>query len=169
MDPGGASLQGLHDSGERKDDSIAEPPPLAAVQALDANRPTEENAANLELGPEFRADEDAQPIFLAEAAHLLDMQMTSKAEQNITEVPPILKKSLEYAQSFNQLTHADHAINVRAQLNQVRPPLHPFEIAQLATLIPREPEEAKAIIPSLKERYDDNQLSDIIAGIENLL
>lgn len=130
----------------------------ARVQAV------EEDAALLELGPEFRVEQDAQPIFLAEVAHLLRVQVVAKTEQGFTEINPVLKKSLEYAEKFGNIETQD-AIAIRSQLSKV-PGIHPFEVAQIASLLPKDAEEAKAIIPSLKDRYEDDELNDMIADLD---
>lgn len=75
-------------------------------------------------------------------------------------------KSLEYAERFGQLENTVQAINVRDQLSAVKPELHPFEIAQLASLMPKDAEEARAIIPSLADRYEDDQLNTILKDMD---
>lgn len=122
----------------------------------------DEDASTLELGPEFDQD-SAQPLFISEVAHLLKLQVEAKRQPDMSaELNPVLKKSLEHANKFGQLAKTDQAITVRAQLSAVVPELHPFEIAQLASLMPKEVDEAKAIIPSLVDRYDDDVLADIL-------
>lgn len=134
-------------------------------QGVQARQQTvEEDAALLEFGPEFRVEQDAQPIFFAEVAHLLRLQVSAKTQQGYTEINPVLKKSLEYAEKFGTIETQD-AITIRAQLSQV-PGIHPFEVAQIASLLPKDAEEAKAIIPSLKDRYEDDELNDMIANLD---
>ncbi|ROT66909.1 hypothetical protein C7M84_015035 [Penaeus vannamei] len=45
---------------------------------------------------------------------------------------------------------------IRELLNQKK--LHKFELAALANLCPETPEEAKALIPSLEGRFEDEEL-----------
>lgn len=141
-------------------------PPLDMVaQAMHGARTAEEDAALLELGPEFRAEQDAQPIFLAEVSHLLRLQVDLKTDQGFSEINPVLKKSLEYAEKFGHITKTEDAIQIRAQLMAVRG-IHPFEVAQIASLFPKDAEEAKAIIPSLKDRYEDDELKEMIEQLD---
>lgn len=130
------------------------------------SHPRDEDAAQLELGEEFNNPE-AQPLFLSEVAHLLKLQVDGKKGTDYEpDLNPVLKKSLEYAGRFGQLTSTEQAIAVRDQLTKVQPQLHPFEVAQLASLMPKEAEEAKAIIPSLKDRYDDDVLNEILKNMD---
>lgn len=150
---------------EAKEEPEAMLPPVSAVQAMQSARPTDEDAALLELGPEFRVEQDAQPIFLAEVAHLLRLQVDAKTNQGYTEINPVLKKSLEYADKFGHISRTEDAIAIRTQLMTV-PGIHPFEVAQIASLLPKDAEEAKAIIPSLKDRYEDDELNDMITNLD---
>lgn len=138
-----------------------EPTPLRALHK-------DEDAANLELGPEF-GPTVAQPLFLSEAAHLLRVKVNSQdsSAQYQPEINPVLKKSVEYAERFDVLKGTAQAIAVREQLSKVDPPLHPFEIAQLASLLPKEAEEAKAIIPSLRDRYENDVLNELLKNMDS--
>lgn len=139
------------------------------VNARAPSRPADEDAAQLQLGPEFDQSVGAQPLFISEVAHLLKLQVDEKKiqqQQFEAALNPVLKKSLEYTQRFSQLESTEQAIAVREQLAKVEPALHPFEIAQLASLMPKEAEEAKAIIPSLAEKYDDDVLNDILKNMD---
>jgi DNA-directed RNA polymerase II subunit RPB4 len=127
----------------------------------------DEDASILELGPEF-TPEKAQPIFLAEAAFLLknkidQHQATSSFPGDLN---PVLKKSFEYAQRFDTFQGGEVAMHVRKRLGEETvPPLHPFEIAQIASLVPGDADEAKAIIPSLREKYADDVLQRILNDV----
>lgn len=139
-----------------------EPRPLRQFISRD------EDASVLELGPEF-SPEKAQALFLSEASYLLQ----KKVEQHQTatlqgDINPVLKKAFEYAERFDTFRSADTAMTVRAQLSKIIPPLHPFEIAQLATLVPSTADEAKVIIPSLADKFDDDKLQDILQGLNRL-
>lgn len=128
----------------------------------------EEDATTLVLGPEFQLDAGAQALFISEVAHLLKEKVKGRQGQEIaTEIEnPILMKSLKYANRFGQIANTEQAIAVRNQLQAVEPHLHPFEIAQIATLMPKDAEEAKAIIPSLAARYDDDVLNNILKDLD---
>lgn len=133
-------------------------------------RPADEDAAQLQLGPEFSETAGAQPLFISEVAHLLKLQVEGKKDIDYdAALNPVMKKSLDYANKFMQLKTTEQAIAVREQLAKVQPPLRPFEIAQLASLMPKEAEEAKAIIPSLRDRYDDDVLNEILKNMDTWL
>lgn len=53
---------------------------------------------------------------------------------------------------------------VRNMLQQKK--LHKFELAQLANLCPENPEEAKALIPSLEGRFEDEDLRQLLDDIQ---
>lgn len=148
-------------------DSKEEPRILEHKEPLDN---VEGDATTLELGPEFSETGGAQPLFISEVAHLLKLQVDGKKgtdyEQSLNAV---MKSSLEYANRFMQLKTTEQAISVRDQLGKVQPPLHTFEMAQLASLMPKEAEEAKAIIPSLRHKYDDDVLNEILTQMDNFI
>lgn len=151
-----------------KEELDTAPPPDSVAQALHGPRLTEEDAALLELGPEFRGEQEAQPIFLAEVAHLLRLQESKKRQQGFTEINPVMEQSLKYAEKFGHITKTEDAIAIRNTLMNVQG-IHPFEVAQIASLFPKDPEEAKAIIPSLKDRYEDDELNDMISQLDDWL
>lgn len=127
----------------------------------------DEDAAALNLGVEF-AGEEAQPLFLAEAIQLLQL----KLEQGSAEDPEhsqVLHKSLKHLQRFDQIHGQEAAVDVRRLLENDSA-LHPFEVAQLASLVPGDAEEAKAIIPSLKTTYeDDSKLNDLLKALDKFV
>lgn len=53
---------------------------------------------------------------------------------------------------------------VRNMLQQKK--LHKFELAQLANLCPENPEEAKALIPSLEGRFEDEDLRQVLDDMQ---
>ena len=129
-------------------------------------RPNEEDADRLIFCSEFDLSEGAQPLFTSEVAHLLRQKVDQNSRQHSNQV---LIKSLEHAERFSQLENTVQAIHVRDQLSAVKPELHPFEIAQLASLMPKDAEEARTIIPSLADRYDDEQLTTILKDMDVFL
>ncbi|KAF9430368.1 RNA polymerase B [Podila epigama] len=72
----------------------------------------------------------------------------------------VYQKSLNYVTQFNRFTNPDVVREVRTAMNEE--PIHSlltgFELAQLANLCCEEAEEAKALIPSLANRIDDDTL-----------
>jgi DNA-directed RNA polymerase II subunit RPB4 len=125
----------------------------------------DEDASVLELGPEF-VPEKAQPLFLSEASYLLERKVEQHQGASFQgDINPVLKKAFEYANRFDAFRSGDMAMTVRDFLSKVEPALHPFEIAQLATLVPEDSDEAKVVIPSLRDKFDDDKLQEIVSGL----
>ena len=79
----------------------------------------------------------------------------------------VLRKALEYMESFNRFSTNDSAQAVERLLSQYEG-LHKFERAQLGTLCPEDPEEAKTLIPSLAEKIDDEDLGALLEDLTSL-
>lgn len=144
-------------SGENGTSSITPSRPARHVRSGD------EDAAKLEFGPEFD-QQKGQPLFTAEVLQLLKLHMDKNKHLQVNN--KLLEPSLEHCERFGQLETTEAAIAVRDQLQKVEPKLHPFEIAQLASLMPKDAEEAKAIIPSLATNYDDDVLNEILKNMD---
>lgn len=129
--------------------------------------PKEEDVTNLYLGPEFDISK-AQPLFLAEASHLLTLKY-GPALENDPEMNRVLRKSMKYTNRFDSIQGQEQTVEVRRMLESVHPRLHPFEIAQLASLVPKDAEEAKAIIPSLARTFENDDLDAVLKKIEEFV
>ncbi|KAG0346124.1 RNA polymerase B [Podila humilis] len=114
----------------------------------------EEDAATLKLGAEFQ---DAHCLFVSEVKILLD----ASQRPNTSEV---YQKTLNYVTQFNRFTNPDVVREVRTAMNEepISTTLTGFELAQLANLCCEEAEEAKALIPSLTNRIDDETLQSFL-------
>ncbi|KAF9284302.1 HRDC-like protein [Linnemannia elongata] len=114
----------------------------------------DEDASTLKLGADFQ---DAHCLFVSEVKILLD----ASQRPNTSEV---YQKSLNYVTQFNRFTNPDVVREVRAGMNEE--PIHSlltgFELAQLANLCCEEAEEAKALIPSLANKIDDETLQNFL-------
>lgn len=73
-------------------------------------------------------------------------------------------KTLNYCSRFSRYRNRETIAAVRSLLQQKR--IHKFELAQLANLCPETPEEAKALIPSLEGRFQDEELRQILEDIQ---
>ncbi|KAK8756231.1 hypothetical protein V5799_001063 [Amblyomma americanum] len=73
-------------------------------------------------------------------------------------------KTLGYCQRFSRFKNRETISAVRQLLAQKK--LHRFELAQLANLCPDNPEEARALVPSLEGRFEDDQLRQILDDIQ---
>ncbi|KAJ1675226.1 RNA polymerase B [Spiromyces aspiralis] len=96
----------------------------------------EENAAKLQLGPDFN-NEDC--LLISELKILLEAQKESKAKDD-SRITSLFR---------------------RDNLTQ-------FEIAQLCNLSCSDPDEAKALIPSLATKISDEDLDYLLKQMDNL-
>ena len=75
----------------------------------------------------------------------------------------VFAKTLNYTQRFSRFKNRETIASVRSLLVQKK--LHRFELAQIGNLIPESAEEAKGLIPSLEDRYCDEDLAQILEDI----
>mmetsp|Transcript_34434 Transcript_34434/g.106427 ORF Transcript_34434/g.106427 Transcript_34434/m.106427 type:complete len:144 (+) Transcript_34434:166-597(+) len=131
----------------------------------------EDDAAVLHFGAEFPIDE-CECLSDAEVSTILDNALKSGSEDR-----PFLRKALEYARRGAGARPTEvlktEAVHIRQALENLEFPapagaLHVFEIASLTNLMGKdsEPEEAKALIPSLT-RYTDDQLAQVLEAVAN--
>ncbi|XP_043262682.1 transcriptional adapter 2A isoform X3 [Colletes latitarsis] len=123
---------------------------------------TEEDAADLQFPKEF---ENAETLLISEVSMLLEHRKaqneSAEEEQEFSEV---FMKSLTYTNRFRRFKNKETIAAVRSLLIQKK--LHKFELASLANLCPETPEEAKALIPSLEGRLEDEELRTILDDIQ---
>lgn len=136
---------------------------IAPSRPIRPARSGDEDAAKLEFGAEFD-HQKGQPLFTAEVLQLLKLH--KEKNQHVQVNNRLLEPSLEHCDRFGQIDTTEAAIAVREQLQKVEPKLHAFEVAQLASLMPKDAEEAKAIIPSLAANYDDDVLNEILKNMD---
>ncbi|KAK3743411.1 hypothetical protein QZH41_011546, partial [Actinostola sp. cb2023] len=65
---------------------------------------------------------------------------------------------------FNRYKNRETIAQVRSLLGKKK--LHKFELSCLANLCPETAEEAKALIPSLEGRFDDEDLKQLLDDIQ---
>lgn len=93
----------------------------------------------------------------------------------------VMRKALDYMANFNRYASDDatqavercglpiprntgsHELRLLASY-----PLHKFERAQLGTLCPEDPEEARTLIPTLAEKLSDDDLQSLLDELSNL-
>ncbi|PNF16469.1 DNA-directed RNA polymerase II 16 kDa polypeptide [Cryptotermes secundus] len=130
-----------------------------AAQATDQ---VEEEAADLQFPKEF---ENAETLLISEVHMLLEHRKaqneSAEEEQEFSEV---FMKTLTYTNRFRKFKNKETISSVRNLLMQKK--LHKFELASLANLCPETPEEAKALIPSLEGRFEDEELRQILDDIQ---
>ncbi|ORZ19057.1 HRDC-like protein [Absidia repens] len=117
--------------------------------------PEQEDASILKLGEEF---ENSQCLYISEVRILLEAQSEAKETRSSTNV---MTKTLEHVQSFGRFNNREPVVEVRKLLGR-NTELSQFEIAQLANLCCEDAEEAKALIPSLANKLEDEKLQELL-------
>ncbi|KAK7093378.1 DNA-directed RNA polymerase II subunit RPB4-like [Littorina saxatilis] len=127
-----------------------------------SNEPPEEDAAELRFPKEF---ENAETLMISEVQMLLDhRKQTNESADEEQELSDVFMKTLNYCQRFSKFKNRETMTAVRNDLQQKK--FHKFELAALANLCPETAEEAKALIPSLEGRYEDEELQQILDDIK---
>ncbi|KAG2222629.1 hypothetical protein INT45_008293 [Circinella minor] len=117
-----------------------------------------EDAATLALGEEFV---NSQCLYISEVRILLEAQQDSKETGNENRpTTSITTKTLDYVRTFSRFTNRDSVREIRQLLG--KDDLAQFEVAQLANLCCEDAEEAKALIPSLGQKIDDEKVQELL-------
>ncbi|XP_045614376.1 DNA-directed RNA polymerase II subunit RPB4 isoform X2 [Procambarus clarkii] len=125
---------------------------MADAQA--SNDAAEEDATELQFPKEF---EKAETLLISEVQMLLEhRKQTNENAEEEQELNERFMKTLNYCERFSKFKNRTTIKAIRELLNQKK--LHKFELAALANLCPETPEEAKALIPSLEGRFEDEEL-----------
>ncbi|KAL1465361.1 hypothetical protein WDU94_004942 [Cyamophila willieti] len=122
----------------------------------------EEDAGDLQFPKEF---ENAETLLISEVHMLLQHRKTQNenAEEE-QEFSDVFLKTLTYTGRFRKFKNRETITSVRNLLTQKK--LHKFELAAIANLCPETPEEAKALIPSLECRFEEEELRQILDDIQ---
>ncbi|KAI8099107.1 HRDC-like protein [Halteromyces radiatus] len=121
--------------------------------------PEQEDASILKLGEEF---DKSQCLYISEVRILLEAQEESKESgKESRPITNVMSKTLEHVQAFGRFNNREPVIEVRQLLGK-NPELSQFEIAQLANLCCEDAEEAKALIPSLANKMEDEKLQELL-------
>ncbi|XP_003739752.1 DNA-directed RNA polymerase II subunit RPB4 [Galendromus occidentalis] len=133
--------------------------PASAAVVLEA---VEEDACELSFPKDF---ENAETLLISEVHMLLEHRSkqneSAEEEQELSE---FFTKTHGYCTRFSKFKNRETIGEVRNLLQQKK--LHKFELAQLANLCPETPEEAKALIPSLEGRFEDEDLREVLDDIQ---
>eukprot|EP00899_Mesostigma_viride_P023933 jgi/Mesvir1/4724/Mv11592-RA.1 len=117
-------------------------------------REEEENAAELKLGKDFG---DARCLMNSEVAIILNHKMENSDDEQFT-MSSVFGKSLAYVTRFAAYKNSETVSQVRQILESKG--LHHFEIGTIGNLVPATAEEAKALVPSLKDQALHPDLDD---------
>jgi len=114
----------------------------------------EEDATDLQFPKEF---ENAETLLISEVHKLLMYRKkTNENQEEEQELNERFTKTLNYCVRFSKFENRMTIKAIRTMLTQKK--FHKFEAAAIANLCPETPEEAKALIPSLASRFDDEEL-----------
>nr|CAB3265017.1 DNA-directed RNA polymerase II subunit RPB4-like [Phallusia mammillata] len=122
----------------------------------------EEDSSQLQFPKEF---ENAETLLNSEVHMLLEHRKTqNESAEDDQELSEVFMKTLNYTQRFSRFKNRETIASVRTLLIQKR--LHKFELASLANLCPESAEEAKALVPSLEGRFEDDELQQVLDDIQ---
>eukprot|EP00054_Salpingoeca_dolichothecata_P003143 m.25544 g.25544 ORF g.25544 m.25544 type:complete len:140 (+) comp13579_c1_seq2:43-462(+) len=132
---------------------------------MSASSSSDVNIAELKFPPELTGD-DCVPLFNAEVQLLLEARKNlDEDDETESNLAPMFQKTLAYCERFGHFKNTEAVKEVRNVL--VDKGLHSFEQAALANLCPENADEAKTLIPSLKDRIDDEELAEILQDIQS--
>ncbi|NXS79681.1 RPB4 polymerase, partial [Erpornis zantholeuca] len=129
----------------------------------------EEDASQLVFPKEF---ETAETLLNSEVHMLLEhRKQQNESAEDEQELSEVFMKTLNYTARFSRFKNRETIASVRRRVGKVRvlllqKKLHKFELACLANLCPETAEEAKALIPSLEGRFEDEELQQILDDIQ---
>uniref|UniRef100_A0A158PB01 RPOL4c domain-containing protein n=1 Tax=Angiostrongylus cantonensis TaxID=6313 RepID=A0A158PB01_ANGCA len=127
----------------------------------------DEDATEMRFPKEFES-RNCDALLTSEVFLLLEhrrQQNEAKDEIDTTsEVGDyVFVKTLNYARRLSRFKNRETIKAVRAIFSQK--PLHKFEVAQIINLCPETAEEAKALIPSLENKLEDDDLDEILRDL----
>jgi len=122
----------------------------------------EEDAAKLQLGPEFHKQKDITFLSISEVGFLLQHKQTGTDPNQLGD---IFNKTLEYTQRFSRLKSK---ATIQESLSILeRYSLAPYEAAQISNLFPDNYEEAVKLIPSL-QHYKEEEIKSLLDDLMKL-
>ncbi|KAL3129252.1 hypothetical protein CHM_3g4320 [Cryptosporidium hominis] len=115
----------------------------------------------LEFGKELNG---IKCLNLSELRLLLEDRMRTYPSGS-DEAHTLIKSAYDYSYKFGKIKNRASVILIREALDETTK-LHEFEIASLVNLLPRTPDEAKSLIPSLS-RLPNDHIERIIVNLES--
>ncbi|KAM3718625.1 DNA-directed RNA polymerase II subunit [Dirofilaria immitis] len=139
---------------------------LQQGEGMPGNQPddtTDEDATELKFPKEF---EQADTLLTSEVYLLLEhRRQQSEQKEEIDEMSDVFVKTLNYTRRMARFKNRETIRAVRTLL--ATKPLHKFEVAQIANLCPETSEEAKALIPSLENKMEDDELDEVLKDLHS--
>ncbi|VDM63592.1 unnamed protein product [Angiostrongylus costaricensis] len=123
----------------------------------------DEDATEMRFPKEFES-RNCNALLTSEVLLVLEQRRKeNEAKDEIDTTSEVFVKTLEYARRFSQFKTRESIKAARAIFSQK--PLHKFEVAQIINLCPETAEEAKALIPSLENKLEDDDLAEILKDL----
>ncbi|NXT00213.1 RPB4 polymerase, partial [Jacana jacana] len=113
--------------------------------------------------------ETAETLLNSEVHMLLEhRKQQNESAEDEQELSEVFMKTLNYTARFSRFKNRETIASVRRRVQDLllQKKLHKFELACLANLCPETAEEAKALIPSLEGRFEDEELQQILDDIQ---
>eukprot|EP01135_Chromosphaera_perkinsii_P000641 Nk52_evm8s147 gene=Nk52_evmTU8s147 len=133
----------------------------------------EEDAAELKFGKEYQNVPcmlTAEVQFLLEARKEAYERAVSSGNDDGDEqklaLSHVFNQTFDYVKTVSKYRNKESVRELRNLL--IKKNFHEYEIAALANLCPDTAEEAKALIPSLDVRFEDDDLQETLDDIKNL-
>ncbi|CAG9538561.1 unnamed protein product [Cercopithifilaria johnstoni] len=124
---------------------------------------TDEDATELKFPKEFK---QADTLLTSEVYLLLEQRrQQSEQKEEIDAMNNVFIKTLDYTRRIARFKNRETIRAVRTLL--ATKPLHKFEVAQIANLCPETSKEAKALIPSLKDKMEDDELDEVLKDLHS--
>uniref|UniRef100_A0A914HZQ3 RNA polymerase Rpb4/RPC9 core domain-containing protein n=1 Tax=Globodera rostochiensis TaxID=31243 RepID=A0A914HZQ3_GLORO len=101
-------------------------------------------------------------LMISEVFLLLDhRRKQSEEKEEIEDISEVFLKTLNYTRRLSKFKSRETIRSVRGIFSG-KHNLHKFEVAQVANLCPETAEEAKALIPSLENKMEDEELDELL-------
>ncbi|CAJ0563163.1 unnamed protein product, partial [Mesorhabditis spiculigera] len=105
------------------------------------------------------------PLLISEVFLLLEHRRQQNDQKDeIEDMSEVFVKTMKYASRFSRYKNRETIRAVRNIFGARE--LHKFEVAQLGNLCPDSAEEAKALIPSLENKVEDDDLEGVLKELQ---
>eukprot|EP00126_Sphaerothecum_destruens_P004982 Sdes_comp18487_c0_seq2m8485 len=132
----------------------------------------DEDASELNFGEEFK---NAKCLLVSEVQLFLEhrkemfeksLETSDGGSESELALSHVFNQMLNYTQLIGKYKNKDTLDELRNLLS--RKNFHEYEVAVLGNLCPETSEEAKALIPSLEVRFEDDELQTVLDDMKNL-
>ncbi|RGB39924.1 HRDC-like protein [Rhizophagus diaphanus] len=126
--------------------------------------PEEEDASRLKFNEEFKNGtvSEFSCLSLSEVAIMLEQTKLRNPENH----GAIVDRMIDYCKTYRTFKDKETVQEIRRTLNKYE--LHEYEVSQLINLIPGSVEEALSYIPSLRSKFSNEKINEIIEDVNEL-